>query len=232
MAREEWEKSGPKLSLRGLVGLDGLFGLDEEVRNDWDGVRLGLEGGEQNAGEEGACSGLLLNGWWCACSGQLEGCRREGRDARTFPENKAIVDWYDGRKLVSHIKNECRALPRREPVGPGRQPLITTLVDAPGRPLRGHDGPIDAVVRRGAPVLEGNLDHLLPVGLGVPTRLRHEEGVVLEGLEAHPVLEGMVDRAGDGIPVGDESVRDGVGVDRMRAPEVETVAVVVGRGVG
>lgn len=72
-------------------------------------------------------------------------------------------------------------------------------------------------------------DHLLLVVLCIPTRLRDEKRVVLEGRKAHPVLEGVVEGTGESIPVGDQPICDEVGMDRVRAVEMYTVAVDVGR---
>ena len=43
-------------------------------------------------------------------------------DSLTFTEDKAVVDWCDGRQLVANVDDECRAFARREPVGaPGER---------------------------------------------------------------------------------------------------------------
>lgn len=55
---------------------------------------------------EGILSSVFFGGrrWWRA-----RGC------VLTFTEDKAVVDWCDGRQLVADVDDECRAFARREP---------------------------------------------------------------------------------------------------------------------
>jgi len=57
--------------------------------------------------------------------------------------------------------------------------------------------------------LEHDLGHLLPVGLGVEGGLSQEDGVFL-GCDTELVVEGMMPNLLHVVPVGDDSVLDGV----------------------
>ncbi len=97
--------------------------------------------------------------------------------------------------------------------GDGVGDTITGVEDDTGGAASGVEGEdgLDADVHAGAVEgLEHDLGHLLTVDLGVHGRFG-EEDVVLFGVDAELVVEGVVPDEFHVVPVGDDTVLDGVG---------------------
>lgn len=75
--------------------------------------------------------------------------------------------------------------------------------------VEGEDGLDGDVEGRGVEGLEDNLGHLLTVALGVDGSLGEEDGVLL-GSDTELVVEGVVPNLLHVVPVGDNTVLDGV----------------------
>lgn len=89
---------------------------------------------------------------------------------------------------------------------------ITRVEDNTGGTTRGVEGEdgLDGDVEGGSVKgLEDNLGHLLTVGLGVDRSLGKEDGVLLGG-DTELVVEGVVPNLLHVVPVGDDTVLDGV----------------------
>merc|ERR1712079_180337 len=89
---------------------------------------------------------------------------------------------------------------------------VTGVHDDTGGTARGVQGEhsLDGDVHGGhVEGLEHDLGHLLPVGLGVEGGLSQEDGLLLRG-DAELVAEGVVPDLLHVVPVGDDSVLDGV----------------------
>jgi hypothetical protein len=95
---------------------------------------------------------------------------------------------------------------------------------------RAHYRLVHRIVRRGSPLLERQLAHLLLVLLRVPAHLGAQERVFFEVLQPHPFRESVLDRSTRGVPVSNDTVRDERVDGRVGAVEVDSVAVDVGRG--
>ena len=77
------------------------------------------------------------------------------------------------------------------------------------RGVEGENGLDSDVHGGGVEGLEHDLGHLLPVGLGVEGSLSQEDRVLLRG-DTELVVEGMMPNLLHVIPVGDDTVLDGV----------------------
>jgi len=96
--------------------------------------------------------------------------------------------------------------------GDGVGDTITNVEDETGGTARGVEGKdgLDTDVHGGAVErLEGDLGHLFSVGLGVERSLRVEDGRLI-GRDSQLVVEGMMPNLLHIIPVGDDTVLDGV----------------------
>ena len=96
--------------------------------------------------------------------------------------------------------------------GDGMGDTITRIQDDTGGSARGVQGQdsLDGDVHGGGVEgLEHDLGHLLPVGLGVEGSLSQEDGLLLGG-NTELVVEGVVPDLLHVIPVGDDSVLNGV----------------------
>jgi len=96
--------------------------------------------------------------------------------------------------------------------GDGVGDTITNVEDETGGTARGVEGKdgLDTDVHGGAVErLEGDLGHLFSVGLGVERSLRVEDGRLI-GRDSQLVVEGVMPNLLHIIPVGDDTVLDGV----------------------
>merc|ERR1712121_462054 len=96
--------------------------------------------------------------------------------------------------------------------GDGVGDTITNVEDETGGAARGVEGKdgLDTDVHGGAVErLEGDLGHLFSVGLGVERGLRVEDGRLI-GRDSQLVVEGVMPDLLHIIPVGDDTVLDGV----------------------